>query len=415
MYCRYRIREIAVAAVAAACVLVSAVSCHTINFYEKDDLARESSKGWVVFLDNAPSLSLSISRVGDSGTGRYVRTAAGTDYPYAFACPPGEQVFVVAHGDRYVERVTVPVHEDLVTCVGIRMQSIHTEADWTFANRLKITYQLHVTVGSHRFPIDVWEADPSDCVAALGDNDWATRWIAMWALGLIRPPIGDALRTRLVAIAREDPSWSVRRVAIRTLQRLREPLPSEALWVESLEEDVSHWPVFYGTSYSTYLRHDGYVVDSGDEQKWVQLPSRAPFRGLLEGRQDLDVVVECAWLAGTNTSSYFGLTLYTDTSTYNAFCVSKNGRAAIFSFVEDRLSGNPVARTNAAADTLGARRWVRIEVAKRGPRYTMNVNGVEIGAFTDTGAGTLDDIGFFVEGKQAVVFRKVVGIAPERR
>jgi len=383
--------------VISAGLAVALASCATM--VARDDLPRDAAKGWVVFVSD-DRLPLSISQIpGSSAGGRFDnRTPRGT--PVAVACAPGRNEFALRDGDREA-RVAVPVVERMVTYVGVRMQ--------VSSEQPTVAYATRVTVGTHPLPFRPDARDPAPLVTALVDRDWATRWAAARALERISPPIEPSASPLLATLAREDPSAEVRAAARSALKSAGKSLPAESLVFLSFEQSADGWPLGEGLSSITSLAPEGYLLQVRD-------PGGTAWRtrgagDAVSGRTDFDVLLECRWVSGDGASAY-GLTLGSGPATFNAFCVSRDGGAAVSRFTDGRHRADPLPRRYAAAPAITGTPVTRIEVTRRGARYELAVNGAAVGGFTDDTGLAVDRLGVFVDGEQSVVFRKIIVTAP---
>jgi hypothetical protein len=376
-------------------VLVS--SCATLIV--KDDLPRDAARGWVVFVSDE-RLPLRVSRIsrGSEGEAFPTRTSRGT--PVAAACPPGRNDFVVRDRDGET-RVAVPVAEGLVTYVGVWMQVV-SEAP-------TVAYQVRVTVGTHPLPIRAEAEDPAPLVTALADRDWATRWAAARALDRISPPLEPAAVPLLTELAREDEHGEVRAAARAALRSVGKPSSVEPLLFTSFSQSADGWPLGEGLASTTSLLPEGYLLAVKDAQGTAW---RARGAGsAVADRGDLDILLECRWLGGNETTPY-GLTLGSGPGTFNAFCVSRSGGATVLRFTDGRSRSIPLPWSYGAAAAITGTPVTRIEVAKRGSRYEIAVNGEAVGGFNDGTGLEVTHLGVFADGAQSVVFRKIVVSAP---
>lgn len=365
----------------------------------KDDLPRDAAKGWVVFASD-DRLPLTVSRIagGFAGASFDNRTSLGT--PVAAACPPGRNEFLVRDRDGET-RVAVPVAEGMVTYVGVRMQ-VASEGP-------PVAYDTRMTVGTHPLPFHTNAADPAPLAAALVDRDWATRWAAIRALDRLSPPLEPSATPLLTDIASWDAHGDVRAAARRALKAAGKPTPAEPLAFFSFEQSADGWPLGEGLASVATLAPEGYLLaarDPGGTAWRVRSVADAT-----AGRDDLDVFLECRWVGGDGTSAY-GLTLGSGPATFNAFCVSRGGGAAVIRFTDGRRRSAPMPWQYAAAPAITGTPVTRIGISKRGARYAIAVNGDDAGGFVDETGLAVDRIGVFVDGAQSVVFRKIVLSAP---
>jgi hypothetical protein len=393
MSASHRAHPIPVPLFLATGLAILLASCATL--VPKDDLPRDAEKGWVVFVSDR-EMPLRISRVtlGNEDAPFDNRTSRQT--PVAVACPPGRNDFVVRDRD-HETRVAVPVARGMVTYVGVRMQVIAEEP--------QTTYHTRVSVGTHPLPFEAKAKDPAPLVTGLVDRDWATRWAAARALERISPPLEPSATPLLTDLARDDPHELVRAAARRALASAGKPSPTEPLLFISFEQSADGWPLGEGLASVTSLVPEGYLLAVKDAEGTAWRVRSAG--NAVTDRGNLDVLLECRWLGGNGTTGY-GLTLGSGSSSFNAFCVSRSGGATAVRFINGREASAPLPWTSVAAAAITGTPVTRIEVAKRGSRYEVTVNGEPVGAFDDGTGLAVTHLGVFVDDAQSVVFRKIV-------
>jgi hypothetical protein len=383
--------------VLAAGLAALLASCATL--ITRDDLPRDAARGWVVFVSDQ-QLPLSVSRISNGNEGAAFDNRTSRATPVAVACPPGRNDFVVRDHD-HETRVVVPVAEGMVTYVGVGMQVISREP--------ATTYNTRVSVGTHPLPFNSKAKDPAPMVTALVDRDWATRWAAASALERISPPLEPTATPLLTAMAREDAHESVRAAAQRALASAGKPSPTDPLLFMSFEQSADGWPLGEGLESATSLMPEGYLLAVKDVQGTAWRVRGAG--SAVADRSDLDVLLECRWLGG-NESAAYGLTLGSGPSTFNAFCVSRSGGATVLRITGGRSLPAPLPWAYGAAAAITGTPVTRIEVAKRGSRYEITINGEAVGGFTDGTGLAVTHLGVFVDDAQSVVFRKIIVTAP---
>lgn len=387
----------ATAIVAAAAIALLLASCATYRI--RDDLPPGAPKGWVVFVADQ-NLPLSLSRLAGAAAGVVLPDRDPRGRPVAIACPPGRNDFLVRDSAGET-RLTVAVVEGMVTHVGILKQAVSRDPAATWYPR--------VSVGTHPLPLDPRTADPAPFVTALADRDWATRWAAAKGLARIAPPLEPSATPLLTAMAREDPQARVRAAARSTLAAAGKPVPPEPLVFVSFEQDADGWPLGDGLASSASLVAEGYLLEETDPTAtaWrISGPDEA-----IRGTEDLDVLLECRWLGGSGSAGY-GLVLASGPGTFLAFCVSRDGGAIVTRNVDGRRVATLLPWNGSAAPAITGTPVCRIEVGKRGTRYTVTVNGEPVGSFVDGSGLAVDRVGVFVDGAQSVVFRKIVVAVP---
>ncbi len=384
------------AAIVAAAALALA-SCATYRV--RDDLAPGAEKGWVSFVaDENPTLS--VSRLSGSEAGAAIRVRDPRDRPVAIACPPGRNEFLV-RDPAGETRVVVAVVEGMVTNVGIRTQAVSRDP--------AATRHLRVSVGTHPVPLDPRTAGAAPFVDALVDRDWATRWSAARGLARIALPLEPAATPLLIAMAREDTQAPVRAAARSTLAAAGKTAPAEPLAFVSFEQDADGWPLGEGLSSTASLVAEGYRLEVTD-------PAATAWRiggpePAIRDAEDLDLLLECRWLGGSGTAGY-GLVLASGPGTFLAFCVSRDRGAIVTMTVDGRRAATPLPWNTSVVPAITGTTVARIEVAKRGTRYAVTVNGEAVGGFVDGSRLAVDRLGVLVDGAQSVVFRKIVVAAP---
>jgi hypothetical protein len=355
MSASHRAHPIPVPLFLATGLAILLASCATL--VPKDDLPRDAEKGWVVFVSDR-GMPLRISRVtlGNEDAPFDNRTSRQT--PVAVACPPGRNDFVVRDRD-HEARVAVPVARGMVTYVGVRMQVIAEEP--------QTTYHTRVSVGTHPLPFEAKAKDPAPLVTGLVDRDWATRWAAARALERISPPLEPSATPLLTDLARDDPHELVRAAARRALASAGKPSPTEPLLFISFEQSADGWPLGEGLASVTSLVPEGYLLAVKDAQG-------------------------TAWRVRS--------------------AGNRSGGATAVRFTNGREASAPLPWTSVAAAAITGTPVTRIEVAKRGSRYEVTVNGEPVGAFDDGTGLAVTHLGVFADGEQSVVFRKIVVTAP---
>jgi hypothetical protein len=404
--CRETTRRI-LNALAAIGLAVLLASCATQPI--RDNLGPGAPRGWVAFVSEQ-DLFIQIVQIRNGLESEPFTNTDFWDAPVAIACSPGRGDFVVRHKDSE-ERLVVPVTEGFITYVGVRMQ-VKRFVEGAYESTT--TYYVRSSVGMHPLPYGGESTDPGLFLAALDDPDWATRSKALEALESLQPDLDGAAIDRLTAITREDPSGSVRSAAIGLMEALGKPRPARPLAMVGFEWNADDW--FLGTSSgsTTSLVPDGYLVECGNAEAaaWqVFRPKDSWARPALEGREDLDFVMECSWQSGKQTNA-FGLLLGADAQTFHAFCVSRNNGVIIARFTDGAYRSTPVPWKTFAAAAIDRAPLTRIVVSKRGDRYEMSVNGTPVGGFTDETSLAVTHLGVFVDDVQSVVFRKIVALAP---
>jgi hypothetical protein len=289
----------------------------------------------------------------------------------------------------------------MVTYVGVARQEISVEPAAAWYTR--------ISVGTHPLPFDPKAKDPAPFVTALADSDWATRWAGARGLGRLRPPLEPSATPLLTALARDDPYGQVRAAALDTLRSAGKPSPAEPLVFMSFEESAAGWPLGEGLASLTALLPEGYLLEGRD-------PGGTAWRvhateNELAGREDLDFLLECSWRSG-NPAGAYGLALGSGQGTFNAICVSRSGGAVVARFTDGSHVSDLLPWTTSATAAISGIPVTRIEVSKRGASYEIVVNGEAVGGFTDGARLEIDRVGVFVDGKQSVLFRKIVVTAP---
>ena len=384
---------------AAAPLLLTVLLAACATMVTKDDLPRHAAKGWVVFVSD-DRLPLAISRISGGSRGASFDNRTSRGMPVAAACPPGRNEFMVRDRDGET-RVAVPVADGMVTYVGVRMQ-VATEGP-------PAAYDIRITVGTHPLPFRPKAVDPAPLVAALVDRDWATRWAAIRALDRLSPPLEPSAAPLLTEMANEDAHGKVRDAARSALTAAGRPTPAKPLAFFSFEQSADGWPLGEGLASVASLAPEGYLLaarDPGGTAWRVRSAADA-----IAGRKDLDVLLECRWVGGDEASAY-GLTLGSGPATFNAFCVSRGGGAAVVRFTDGRRRSTPLPWQYAAAPAITGTPVTRIGISKRGARYEVTVNGEVAGGFVDETGLVVDRVGVFVDGAQSVVFRKIVLFSP---
>ena len=82
-------------------------------------------------------------------------------------------------------------------------------------------------------------------------------------------------------------------------------------------------------------------------------------------------------------------------------------------FKDSRDTAADYRWTQEAASLIAADPIIRIEVAKRGAKYSMKVDGLQVGSFTDDKAMPIASVGLISWGKQDIAFRKILIKSPE--
>ncbi|OHD75069.1 MAG: hypothetical protein A2177_09995 [Spirochaetes bacterium RBG_13_68_11] len=349
---------------------------------------------------SAQQLPLSVSRISNGNEGAAFDNRTSRATPVAVACSPGRNDFLVRDHD-HETRVAVPVAEGMVTYVGVGMQVISEQP--------ATAYNTRVSVGTHPLPFEAKAKDPAPLVTALVDRDWATRWAAARALERISPPLEPAATPLLTAMAREDAHELVRAAAESALESAGKLVPATPLAFMSFEESADGWPLGEGLASATSLVPEGYLLVVKDAQGTAWRVRGAG--SAVADRGDLDILLECRWLGGNETAAY-GLTLGSGPGTFNAFCVSRGGGATVLRFTDGRNLSAPLPWAYGAAAAITGTPVTRIEVAKRGTRYELAVNGEAVGDFTDGTGLAVTHLGAFVDDAQSVVFRKIIVTAP---
>lgn len=383
--------------VLAAGLAALLASCATL--ITRDDLPRDAARGWVVFVSDQ-QLPLSVSRISNGTEGAAFDNRTSRATPVAVACPPGRNDFIVRDHD-HETRVAAPVAEGMVTYVGVGMQVISEEPS--------TTYNTRVSIGTHPLPFEAKAKDPAPLVTALVDRDWATRWAAAKALERISPPLEPAATPLLTAMVREDAHEPVRAAAQSALESAGKQLPATHLVFMSFEQSAVGWPLGEGLASATSLMPEGYLLVAKGAQGTAWRVRGAG--NAVADRGDLDVLLECRWLGGNETSAY-GLTLGSGPGTFNAFCVARSGGATVLRFTDGRNLSAPLPWNYIAAAAITGTPVTRIEVTKRGTRFQLAVNGEAVGGFTDGTGLTVDKVGVFVDDAQSVVFRKIIVTEP---
>lgn len=381
------------------------VSCATLGTH--DDLDPGAAKGWVMFLNDEIVAPITIAPVSAGVEGPAFRsTDRVIGAPVRIACPPGPNEFVVRH-QHYQERIIVQVAEDAITYVGVQAQV--TAHDFT-GTATTTTYLVRSTAGIHPLPLHQDVPDPAPYLAALSDTDWATRMEAVRGLLRLRPVLDPARVEQLTAMAREDPSHAVSASARVLLKKLALPVPAPPIISWSFRENVELWSAGVSETIVTSYVPEGYLLEGkGREMFWW----RTRFPPEIGAREDLDIVMECSWKNGARNMA-FGMTIGGDDRSFNAFCVNAQGGAVVLSLKDGALASgpSPVPWTDAASAQIVARPVTRIEVRKRGADYSLSVNGIPAGGFSDESRLAIGRIGVYLSGAQSVVFHKIVVTAP---
>ena len=386
-----------IALLPAVSIAIVLASCATYRV--RDALPSDAEKGWVVFVAE-DGLALSLTQASGAAAGEPFVDRDPTGTLVATACPPGRNDFLVRDGGSET-RVSVPVAVGMVTHVGVRRQVISKDPTATWHTR--------ISVGTHPLPFDAKASGPAPFTAALVDRDWATRRGAAEGLARIGPPLEPSATPLLTGLAREDPQSEVRAAARSTLAAAGKPVPMEPLVFVSFEQDADGWPIGEGLSSSTSLAAEGYRLDATDPAgtAWrISRPDEA-----IRTTEDLDLLLECRWLGGSGSGGY-GLALASGPGTFLAFCVSRDGSTIVTRVADGRRAATPLPGNASAAPAITGTTISRIDVEKRGTRYTVTVNGEPVGSFVDGSDLAVDRLGVFVDGAQSVVFRKIIAAAP---
>jgi hypothetical protein len=373
-------------------------SCQTLKI--ADGLPIGNPKGYVSFY--SVDLNLSIAKVEG---GSELPAARNWDFfnnysDYRVACPVGTSVFVVRHGN-YAQSFKVEVRSDKVSYLSFREQILSSSSSTTYMG----------TVGSHALPADPEDTDPAPFLSALEDGDWGTRRAALAALRRIRPKLDEVQAALVKRMAYEDAILAVRQEAEKLLKSLGLKVPAPPLFLDAFESNLAnHWYMGAGGGKSSFeLDAEGYLISATDEiSHWAtaNLPKN------IAGLADYDAILECEWKGGQDNKP-FGLLLGSDWKNFHAFCVSKNGGAMAARFKDSNDVAADFGWTQEASASIAADPVIRISVAKRGASYSMKVDGVSVGSFTDDSPLPVASVGMIIWGAQDIVFRKVLIKSPE--
>jgi hypothetical protein len=397
--------------VGALVVLLLASSCATTDLIVMEqDEAQPGARAWVAFIEDGTQVY--IRKVVGGVEGGTLRIKKGK-LPVAIPCEPGDNEFAIYDKTGLVEHLVVPAAEGAVTYVGIRM--VVLEWRWVPQNvggtwrwvATPVRYLVRSSVGSHPLPADAAAADPVPYFAALEDADWATRMIAIGNLERVNPVLDERQWMTLATLSREDSSAPVWQAAGQFFRRTRNQMPDPPMAIAYFDRSVYGLPLESNNSVAASLVSQGYQMESKLEKQsvWEMLRSST-----IRAVQNIEYALECSWVAGA-TSGAFGLTVGYDDNNFNAFCVTKDGEAAVLAFRGGSLRSTPIEWRQDLSDEIRGSEVVRIGVSRRRADYTMTVNGKPVGTFTDKDMRS-GLVGLFLNGRQTVVYRKLVVFQP---
>lgn len=387
------------------------LSCTSLPIY--DVLPSEEPRGYVAFhtvngQPGNPGIDLLISQFLDGKSeseAPHIRFMQG---PVRFACPPGENEFVVSH-QNWQQRLVINVMQDAVTWAGVRgiVTDVKTVSGYNTPGSTTTTYTLQSSVGSHPLPLRADPAELNRYLAAMTDDDWATRYAAVRALLEMDVSFDTEAVKILTKVAGEDPITLIRHWARELLSDRKLPVPQEPRYIESWEES-GPWVVGTTDTYSFGFVSSGYEarIEGKDDARWAFVRAPEP----VWQKRNLDAVIELRWTGGSDIGG-FGLLLGQSSNDFYAYCISGNSGAAVLNYTDGGFAGFAIPWTMDAESAIDHAGFSRIEVQLRGEKISMKVNDIPIGEFQDTRNLLLEQIGVYIYGAQ-VVFHKIVITSP---